>query len=64
VLEQRVATAKKPRHFSVNPRGNRLLVGNLDAASVISFTVEDHGLHLTPLAVTNGIPLPFFVGFC
>ncbi|HXK16910.1 MAG TPA: beta-propeller fold lactonase family protein, partial [Polyangiaceae bacterium] len=30
VLQERVATGKKPRHFSVNGRGNRLLVGNLD----------------------------------
>jgi 6-phosphogluconolactonase len=64
VLEQRVATGKKPRHFSVNPRGDRLLVGNLDAASVMSFNVQDQGLRLAPLAETTGIPLPFFVGFC
>lgn len=63
-LEQRVATGKKPRHFSVNRRGDRLLVGNLDAASVMSFDVKDSGLRLSPLAVTNGIPQPFFVGFC
>jgi 6-phosphogluconolactonase len=63
-LEQRVSTGKKPRHFSVNPRGDRLLVGNLDAASVLSFNVKDQGLHLTPLGITPGIPQPFFVGFC
>ena len=63
-LHQRIATGKKPRHFSVNGRGNRLLVGNLDAASVVSFDVREQGLHLVPLAVTSGIPLPFFVGFC
>jgi 6-phosphogluconolactonase len=63
-LVERVATGKKPRHFSVNRRGDRLLVGNLDAASVQSFDVKDHGLHLSPLAVTLGIPQPFFVGFC
>jgi 6-phosphogluconolactonase len=64
LLQQRIATGKNPRHFSVNARGDRLIVGNLDAASVQSFAVSDHGLYLTPLAVTNGIPLPFFVGFC
>jgi 6-phosphogluconolactonase len=63
-LQQRVATGKKPRHFSVNRRGDRLLVGNLDAASVMSFQVKDHGLHLAPLGITNGIQQPFFVGFC
>ncbi len=61
---QRIATGKKPRHFSVNPRGDRLLVGNLDAESVMSFQVQDHGLQLSPLRVTTGIPQPFFVGFC
>jgi 6-phosphogluconolactonase len=63
-LAQRVATGKKPRHFSLNRLGDRLLVGNLDAASVTSFDVKDHGLHLSPLATTQGIPQPFFVGFC
>jgi 6-phosphogluconolactonase len=63
-LQQRVATGKRPRHFSVNRRGDRLLVGNLDAASVTSFAVVDHGLHLAPLGITTGIPQPFFVGFC
>lgn len=64
VLHQRVATGKKPRHFSVNGRGDRLIVGNLDAESVMSFAITDHGLHLAPLAVTSGIAQPFFVGFC
>lgn len=63
-LQQRVATGKKPRHFSVNARGDRLLVGNLDAASVLSFEVREGGLHLAPLGVTSGIAQPFFVGFC
>jgi 6-phosphogluconolactonase len=63
-LQQRVSTGKKPRHFSVNGQGNRLLVGNLDAASVMSFEVFDAGLRLALLAVTNNVPLPFFVGFC
>ena len=63
-LQQRVATGKKPRHFSINGRGDRLLVGNLDAASVMSFNVMDHGLHLAPLGITHDIPQPFFVGFC
>jgi 6-phosphogluconolactonase len=63
-LHQRVATGKKPRHFSVNGRGDRLIVGNLDAESVMSFEITDHGLHLAPLAVTSGIAQPFFVGFC
>jgi 6-phosphogluconolactonase len=63
-LTQRIATGKKPRHFSVNRRGDRLVVGNLDAASIMSFDVIDHGLHLAPLAITSGIPLPYFVGFC
>ncbi len=63
-LQQRVATGKKPRHFSVNGRGDRLIVGNLDAASVMSFAVSDHGLHLAPLGITSGIAQPFFVGFC
>jgi 6-phosphogluconolactonase len=63
-LQQRIATGKKPRHFSVNPRGDRLIVGNQDAASVTSFEMTDHGLHLAPLGITSGIPLPFFVGFC
>jgi 6-phosphogluconolactonase len=63
-LSQRIATGKKPRHFSVNNRGDRLIVGNLDAASVMSFTLHDHGLQLQPLGTTHGIPQPFFVGFC
>jgi 6-phosphogluconolactonase len=63
-LQQRVATGKKPRHFSVNRRGDRLLVGNLDAASIISFKLRDHGLHLDALGISNGIAQPFFVGFC
>ena len=63
-LHQRVATGKKPRHFSINRRGDRLLVGNLDAASVMSFAVQDHGLRLSPLGITAGIRQPFFVGFC
>jgi len=63
-LQQRIATGKKPRHFSVNRLGDRLLVGNLDDASVMTFDVKDHGLRLSPLAVTPGIPQPFFVGFC
>jgi 6-phosphogluconolactonase len=63
-LQQRVATGKKPRHFSVNGRGDRLIVGNLDAASVTSFAVSDQGLHLAPLGITAGIAQPFFVGFC
>ena len=63
-LTQRIATGKKPRHFSVNRRGDRLVVGNLDAASIMTFQVNDHGLHLAPLAITSGIPLPYFVGFC
>lgn len=62
-LHDRVATGKKPRHFSVNRRGDRLLVGNLDAASIMSFHVKDHGLRLDPLGITPGIPQPFFVGF-
>lgn len=60
----RVTTGKKPRHFSVNRRGDRLLVGNLDDASVLTFDASEHGQHLSPLAVTPGIPQPFFVGFC
>jgi 6-phosphogluconolactonase len=63
-LTQRVATGKKPRHFSVNRRGDRLVVGNLDAASIMTFDARDHGLHLTPLAVTSGVMQPYFVGFC
>lgn len=63
-LQQRIATGKKPRHFSVNRLGDRLLVGNLDDASVMTFDVKDHGLRLSPLAVTQNIPQPFFVGFC
>lgn len=63
-LQQRVATGKKPRHFSINRRGDRLIVGNLDAASIMSFDVVDHGLHIAPLGITSGIPQPFFVGFC
>ncbi len=63
-FHDRVATGKKPRHFSVNRRGDRLIVGNLDAASVMTFSVKDHGLRLEPLGVTPGIPQPFFVGFC
>ena len=63
-LHQRVATGKKPRHFSVNGRGDRLIVGNLDAESIMSFQITDHCLHLAPLAVTIGIAQPFFVGFC
>lgn len=62
-LTQRVATGKKPRHFSVNRRGDRLVVGNLDASSILTFEALDHGLQLSPLAVTGGIPQPFFVGF-
>lgn len=63
-LQQRVATGKKPRHFSVNRRGDRLLVGNLDSASVTSFSALDHGLRLAPLGITLGVPQPLFVGFC
>jgi 6-phosphogluconolactonase len=63
-LEQRVATGRKPRHFSVNRRGDRLVVGNLDDASVMSFAVSENGLRLSPLSVTSGIEQPFFVGFC
>ena len=63
-LTQRVATGKMPRHFSVNRRGDRLVVGNLDAASILSFEALDHGLHLVPLGITSGVPLPYFVGFC
>lgn len=62
-LQQRLATGKKPRHFSVNRRGDRLVVGNLDAASVTAFEARDHGLHLSPLRVTGGVPQPYFVGF-
>lgn len=63
-LHARVATGKKPRHFSVSARGDRLVVGNLDAASVSSFQVLEHGLRLVLLGTTAGIPQPFFVGFC
>jgi 6-phosphogluconolactonase len=63
-LQQRVATGKKPRHFSVNRRGDRVAVGNLDAASVTTYEARDHGLHLVPLGITPGVPQPFFVGFC
>jgi 6-phosphogluconolactonase len=63
-LQQRIATGKKPRHFSVNRRGDRLVVGNLDAASIMTYSVTDHGLHLAPLNITGGIDQPFFVGFC
>jgi 6-phosphogluconolactonase len=63
-LVERIPTGKKPRHFSVSRRGDRLLVGNLDAGSVQCFDVTHHGLKLTPLAVSSGIPMPYFVGFC
>lgn len=63
-LHDRISTGKVPRHFSVNGRGDRLLVGNLGAASVTCFSVEDHGLRVEPLCNTPGVPQPFFVGFC
>jgi 6-phosphogluconolactonase len=63
-LTQRVATGKKPRHFSINRRGDRLVVGNLDAASIMTFEAQDDGLHLAPLAVTSGVVQPYFVCFC
>lgn len=63
-LQTRVPTGKKPRHFSVNARGDRLIVGNLDAASITSFNVKDHGLRVESLGITPGVPQPFFVGFC
>jgi 6-phosphogluconolactonase len=63
-LTQRLATGKKPRHFSVNRRGDRLVVGNLDGASVMTFEAREHGLQLAPLGITEKIPQPYFVGFC
>jgi 6-phosphogluconolactonase len=63
-LHQRIATGKKPRHFSVNRRGDRVIVGNLDAASITTYEARDHGLHLATLGITPGVPQPFFVGFC
>ncbi len=60
----RLSTGLVPRHFSLNRQGDRLLVGNLEAASVTSLAVTEHGLCLTPLGVTSGVTQPFFVGFC
>jgi 6-phosphogluconolactonase len=62
-LEQRIATGKKPRHFGLNRRGDRLIVGNQDASSLTTFEVSNHGLYLSPLGITSGVEMPYFVGF-
>lgn len=62
-LRDRIKTGRTPRHFSINRSGDRILVGNLDSASVLCLEVSDHGQKLAPLAVTDEVPQPFFVGF-
>jgi 6-phosphogluconolactonase len=50
-----------PRHFSIEPAGNVMLVGNQGSNSITTFRIEADG-KLTPLATTTLPSGPEFVG--
>jgi len=51
-----------PRNFCLTGDGSLLFVANLRSDSVTCFAVDIASGGLSPLATTNGIPMPFWIG--